>query len=172
MKKNLSLLLQLGLFGCLSYFLHELAHLFAHYSLGHTVDFKINHMTLITPKVISAPWQQAWVSGSGALFSFAQGGIAFYMLKKHASLLWFNVLLAAFSLRFAAALLGLVKSSDEIKTSIAMGLPSYFWTIVVLGGLFLMLNSGRKVVGIPTKQVLGHFLFLLLVTYLFSLISV
>ena len=172
MKKNLSLLLQLGLFGCLSYFLHELAHLFAHYSLGHTVDFKINHMTLITPKVISAPWQQAWVSGSAALFSFAQGGIAFYMLKKYASLLWFNVLLAAFSLRFAAALLGLVNSSDEIKTSIAMDLPSYFWTIVVLGGLLLMLYSGRKVVGITTKQVLGHFLFLLLVTYLFSLISV
>jgi len=94
------------------------------------------------------------------------------MLKKHASLLWFNVLLAAFSLRFAVDLLGLVQSSDEIKTSIAMGLPSYFWTIVVLGRLFLMLNSGRKVVGIPTKQVLGHFLFLLLVTYLFSLISV
>jgi hypothetical protein len=35
-----------------------------------------------------------------------------------------------------------------------------------------MLNSGRKVVGITPKQVLGHFLFLLLVTYLFSLISV
>ena len=172
MKKTYAFLLQISLLGCLSYFMHELAHLFAHFSLGHQVDFKINHMTLITPKVISTPWHQAWVSGSGALFSFAQGGIAFYMLKKYASILWFNVLLAAFSLRFAAALLGLVKSSDEIKTSIAMGLPSYFWTIVVLGGLFLMLKSGRKVLGISTKQVLGHFLFLLLVTYLFSLISV
>ena len=172
MKINLSLLLQLSIFGCLSYFLHELAHLFAHYSLGHQVDFKINHMTLIIPETINTPWQQAWVSGSGALFSFAQGGIAFYLLKKRVSIVWFNVLLSAFSLRFATALLGLVKSSDEIKTSIAMGLPSYFWTIVMLGGLILMLNSGRKVVGITLKQVLGHFMFLLLVTYLFSLISV
>ena len=129
-------------------------------------------MTLIIPETINTPWQQAWVSGSGALFSFAQGGIAFYLLKKRVSIVWFNVLLSAFSLRFATALLGLVKSSDEIKTSIAMGLPSYFWTIVMLGGLILMLNSGRKVVGITLKQVLGHFMFLLLVTYLFSLISV
>lgn len=170
MNKKISLIVQLVVIGCLTYFLHELAHLLAHLSLSHTVDFKINRMDLISPEKISEAWKQGWVSGSGAFFTFFQGIIAYKLLKKTSSLFWFNILLSAFVLRFAAALLGLIKSSDEIKTSIAMGLPSYFWTSIVLGGLFFLLVKAKKQLNIPVKIVLGNFLILLGITYLFSLI--
>lgn len=83
MNKNLSLSLQLILIGCLTFFIHELVHFLAHLSLGHTVNFNINHIDLIQPKKIMDNWKQAWVSGSGAFFTFFQGFVAFLMLKKN-----------------------------------------------------------------------------------------
>ena len=170
MNKNLSLSLQLILIGCLTYFIHELVHLLAHLSLGHTVDFKINRMDLIQPEKIMDNWKQAWVSGSGAFFTFFQGIVAYLLLRKSSSRFWFNVLLSAFVLRFAAALLGLIKSSDEIKTSIAMGLPSSFWTIIVLFGLLYLIIRAKQNLALQPRIVLTHFSLLLMMTYLFSLI--
>lgn len=170
MNKNLSLSLQLILIGCLTFFIHELVHFLAHLSLGHTVNFNINHIDLIQPKKIMDNWKQAWVSGSGAFFTFFQGFVAFLMLKKKSSRFWFNVLLSAFVLRLAAALLAIIKSSDEIKTSIAMGLPSYFWTSIVLLGLLYLIFKAKNKIGLKPRIILIHFTLLVIVTYLFSLI--
>ena len=170
MKKGLLLTFQLTIIGCSTYFVHELVHLFAHLSLGHTVDFKINHIDLLLPKTILIPWQQAWVSGSGALFTFLQGIIAYQLLKKSSSMLWFNVLLSAFSLRFAAMILGFTASSDEIKASIALGLPAFFLTVGVMIGFLFLLYRAKKQQNYSTKTILIHFVVMLGITYLFSLI--
>lgn len=81
MKTNTLLFIQLAIISCTTYFVHELAHFFAHLFLGHSVDFKINHMDLIHSKIISDSWKQALVSGSGVGFTFLQAAIAYLMLK-------------------------------------------------------------------------------------------
>jgi len=68
------------------------------------------------------------------------------------------------------ALLGIIKSSDEIKTSIAMGLPFYFWTSIVLLGLLYLIFKAKNKIGLKPRIILIHFTLLVIVTYLFSLI--
>ncbi|MGB2171621.1 MAG: hypothetical protein ACPH63_06975 [Flavobacteriaceae bacterium] len=170
-KSKIAHLIQLIVIGCLTYFIHELAHYYAHLSLGHTVDFKINRMDLIDPTKISSGWKQGWVAGSGVLITFLQGSVAYVLLIKRPLMLWFNILLSSFTLRFAAALLGLVKSSDEIKTSIALGLPPYGLTIVLLGLLMYFVLRAQKQMGIKTTTVFIHFILLFGTTYLFSLLE-
>ena len=78
------------------------------------------------------------------------------MLKKYRIIFWWNVLLSAFVLRFAATLLGFVTSSDEIKTSIALGLPSYFLTLVTMTGFLFFIYRAKKQLNHSNKTILSH----------------
>ena len=172
MPKKLFPFLLVFFIGCLTYFGHELAHLFIHLGLGHRVTFKMNHILIHQPQPIVAPIHRVFVYGSGVLFTFLQGMIGYRVFIKNQSQWGFTLLLAAFTLRFAAAMLGFSTNSDEMKISIAMGLPTYFWTIIVFVGFLILIYKGKKKNGLNLTSVLGQFLILLLAIYLFSLIEI
>lgn len=171
MVKELVPLFQVFFIGCLTYFVHELAHLFIHLGLGHRVAFKMNHIELYQPQQITLPIHRVFVYGSGVFVTFLQGIIGYRLVTRTLNQRGFTLLLAAFTLRFAAAILGLTSNSDEMKTSIAMDLPSYFWTVIVLGGFLFLIYKAMKKSLLNPKSVLGQFLILLLAIYLFSLIK-
>ena len=157
--------------GCLTYFVHELAHLFIHLGLGHSVTFKMNHIIVHQPQPIATPIHRVFVYGSGVLFTYLQGIIGYRIFIRTHNTWGFTLLLAAFTLRFAAAILGITSKSDEMKISSAMGLPPYFWTIIVLGSFLFLIHKGMKKNVLSPKSVLGQFLILLLAVHSFSLIE-
>ncbi len=114
-------------------------------------------------------FQKRVIYGSGVGFAFLQGVTGFLLFKKGSSNFGFLFLLSAAVFRWAATLQGIWTVSDEIQMSIAMGLPTAFWPLLVsLSFLILVVYSKRKM-AVYNLKLIGTSSLFLLVTYLFSL---
>ena len=160
----------LVLISCLTYFLHECAHGLAYFYFEIDFDLKLNTIVLQKDDLFLTQFQKSVIYGSGVGFTFLQGVTGFLLVKKGSSNFGFLLLLSAAVFRWAATLQGIWTGSDEIQMSIAMGLPTTFWPLLVsLSFLILVIYSKRKM-AVSNQKLFGVSSLFLLVTYLFSLI--
>ena len=100
----------------------------------------------------------------------SKGILGFLLALKKDSFIGFYILLSAAVFRWAAIIQGIFSSSDELKVSLAMGTPPWFWPILI-GITFLgMVFYSSKKLNIPLKTLTMTSLGFLLVTYLYSLL--
>ena len=166
---RLSHFIFLILLSCLTYFFHECAHWLAYYS--YEIDAQLNVNTIRLPQEIRlTAMQKVIIYGSGVFFTLLQGYIGFLLALKKDSFIGFYILLSAAVFRWAAIIQGIFSSSDELKVSLAMGTPAWFWPILI-GITFLgMVFYSSKKLNIPLKTLTMTSLGFLLVTYLYSLL--
>ena len=167
---HFTFLLGLIVVACLTYFLHECAHGMAYFYFEIDFDLKLNTIVLQKDDLFLTQFQKGVIYGSGVGFTFLQGVTGFLLVKKGSSNFGFLLLLSAAVFRWAATLQGIWTASDEIQMSIAMGLPTTFWPLLVsLSFLILVIYSKRKM-AVSNQKLFGVSSLFLLVTYLFSLI--
>lgn len=124
--------------------LHEAAHWLAGVALGYEMVMSLNAAAPRSGGFLSE--RDAFlVSGAGPLLTFAQGVVAFVVVRKRASLLAYPFLFAAWFMRFAAAFVSLMHPNDEARMSLALGWG--FWTLpalVVIALLALTFVASRR----------------------------
>ena len=167
---HLTFLLDLIVVACLTYFLHECAHGLAYFYFEIDFDLKLNTIVLQKDDLFLTQFQKSVIYGSGVGFTFLQGVTGFLLVKKDSSNFGFLLLLSAAIFRWAAALQGIWTSSDEIQMSIAMGLPTTFWHLLVSLSFLIMVIYTKRKMAVSNQKLFGVSSLFLLVTYLFSLI--
>lgn len=96
---------------------------------------------------------------------------AYLILKRKPLLLFFNVLLAGFCLRFTAALaefFSIVETSDEILLSQALNLPNYTITTMVMISLQILIVKARRKLGLSKAKSRTNIIFFILLTAVYS----
>jgi len=143
---HFTFLLGLIVVACLTYFLHECAHGLAYFYFEIDFDLKLNTIVLQKDNLFLTQFQKSVIYGSGVGFTFLQGATGFLLVKKDSSNFGFLLLLSAAVFRWAATLQGIWTGSDEIQMmSLAMGLPTTFWPLLVsLSFLIMVIYSKRK----------------------------
>lgn len=109
------------------------------------------------------------IYGSGFGFTFLQRVTGFLLVKKGSSNFRFFLLLSAAVFRWAATLHGIWTGSDEIQMSLAMGLPTAFWPLLVSLSFLIMAVYSKRKMTVSNLKLIGTSSLFLLVTYLFSL---
>lgn len=155
---------------CLTYFLHEVFHWLAYLFYGIDAFLTLNGIQLPEAQLILTKEQQLIIYGSGVLFTFSQGILAYYLLLKRANKIAYISLLSVFILRFAAELLNFAHPSDEGKISLALGLPQHFISFFVVGLLAILVYRTVRHQNYSFLKVLGEMILVLLTIYLYSLL--
>ena len=154
---------------CLTYFLHECAHGLAYFYFEIDFDLKLNTIVLQKDDLFLTQFQKSVIYGSGVGFTFLQGVTGFLLVKKDSSNFGFLLLLSKAVFRWAATLQGIWTASDEIQMSIAMGLPTTFWPLLVSMSFLIMVIYSKRKMAVSNQKLFGVSSLFLLVTYLFSL---
>lgn len=166
---HLTFLLGLIVVACLTYFLHECAHGLAYFYFEIDFDLKLNTIVLQKDDLFLTQFQKDVIYGSGVGFTFLQGVTGFLLVKKDSSNFGFLLLLSKAVFRWAATLQGIWTASDEIQMSIAMGLPTTFWPLLVSMSFLIMVIYSKRKMAVSNQKLFGVSSLFLLVTYLFSL---
>lgn len=154
-----------------TYFFHELAHYFAYVMLDYEVILKYNTVQLLHNSTPFSTKDALFIYGSGVAFTFLQCFCAYLILKRKPLLLFFNILLAGFCLRLTAALaefFSIVETSDEILLSIALNLPNYTITTIVIISLQILIVKARRKLGLSKAKSRTNIIFFILLTAVYS----
>ena len=159
----------LFLLPCLTYFFHEYAHWLAYHS--YEIDAQLYVNTIRLPKEIRlTAMQKVIIYGSGVIFTLLQGVIGFWVALKKDSLIGFYILLSAAVFRWAAMMQEIFSTSDELKVSLAMEIPSFSWPLLIAITFLGMVFYSSKKLNFPIKNLTKISLSFLLATYLYSLL--
>lgn len=154
---------------CMTYFFHECVHWLAYRSIGINGRLTINTIVFSQELVLSST-QNAFIYGSGVLFTLFQGVMGFVITIKREATFGFNILLSAAIFRWAAILQGLISSSDEIKIGIALGMHPSIWPISISVSFFGMVYYSFRNMKFSLKTFFSNSLLFLLLTILISLL--
>lgn len=170
-KKPLLELLSFVPLAVATYFFHELAHYLAYVMLDYEVILRHNTVQLLHNSPPFSTKDTPFIYGSGVVFTFLQCFCAYLILKRKPLLLFFNVLLAGFCLRFTAALaefFSIVETSDEILLSQALNLPNYTITTMVMISLQILIVKARRKLGLSKAKSRTNIIFFILLTAVYS----
>ena len=104
------------------------------------------------------------------VFPYFKGLLDFGWLLKKESLIGFYILVSAAVFRWAAIIQGIFSSSDELKVSLAMDIPSFSWPLLIAITFLGMVFYSSKKLNFPIKNLTKISLSFLLATYLYILL--
>ncbi len=158
--------------GWITYFLHEVFHWFAYSFLNIETSFRVNTIELFQKEQFISDHKILMIYGSGVCFTFLQTVCCYILLKKNKFFWLYIFLIAAFELRFIAAILNFFSPSDEGKISLILGLPLHSVSLIVVGGIGWLVYKSRKNITFSKKQILIVLGAVFVSIYMFSLINI
>lgn len=132
-----------------TFFIHEFAHWITGIVLGHDMVATPNHVWSRNPM---NTWDQAMVSAAGPLVTIAQGIAGFWLVKRWRSRLGFALLYMAFFMRLLACFMSLFNPNDEARISQLLGLGTLTLPLMVVMGLFALVVSASRELGIRFRD--------------------
>ncbi|MRX26556.1 hypothetical protein [Kangiella sp. HZ709] len=128
----------------LSFFFHELFHWVAYELLGYKAGFSLNYAAVKDKELILSYGEKLVSSAAGPIFTILQAVICYYLLKSKDSIVLYIIMFAAFVQRLMAGIFNIFQPNDEGRISLALGLPLFTISTVVVCFLFYLVYKTSK----------------------------
>jgi FtsH-binding integral membrane protein len=136
---------------------HEIGHWAMGTALGYSMAMSLNEAYALVPGTVSAR-DKLLIDAAGPAITILQALIAYLLIRQRGLRLAYPFLFAAWFMRFAAAFVSVFLPNDEARLSIALFGGMWWLPAVVVLGLFALLWSAARRLGIGWKTNFGCYL--------------
>ncbi len=144
MHKNITLLMVVFFVTIFSFFFHEIAHWSAYTLLGYDAGFTLN-TAFVKDSSLELSFSDKLISdAAGPVFTIIQALVFYFLLKRRNSIYLYVILFAAFIQRLMAGIFNIFQANDEGRISLALNLPLFTLSAIVVSFLFYLVHKASK----------------------------